>query len=521
MADRLNPDQTLAPNQGIASNNGTFTFTMQGDGNLVLYEALGNRRRALWASNTAGNAGASAVMQGDGNLVVYAKDGRPLWASGTWGRSGAFLAMQDDGNAVVYDPHGPALWATNTMREARKIGFEPSRHGFRFPNAFVNQIASVPGFGNIETRGRCGGMAYAALDYFFAGVPIPAYVTANFAPGQAPPDGHWLADYIYARLMNSFFTPSAAKFPEWTVHSDHETWFYKGVTRWTKEEEFPKLRARIDSGRPAILGLVGADNLADVGNKNHQVVAYGYEGYPAVGAMTVWIYDNNHPGREVALTSEAGNPHWNASTGEIWRGFFVHDYAHRNPPVFTRQPPAAGQSVRFGTVVKVSHLWTGRTLHSHLLNYGHAGSSRQQQVTAFEGSDDNDLWRVKGPHGQPDNYNAGQPVRHGDVIRLEHVLTRRHLHSHAGHPSPVTRQQEVTAFGQNGVGDGNDNWRLEVEGGGTWDAGKRVRLIHVATNHALHSHRGHSHPTWTAGQQEVTAFAGRDVNDWWWLLETR
>jgi dolichyl-phosphate-mannose--protein O-mannosyl transferase len=45
-----------------------------------------------------------------------------------------------------------------------------------------------------------------------------------------------------------------------------------------------------------------------------------------------------------------------------------------------------------------------------------------------------------------------------------------------------------------------------------------VRLVHVATNAALHSHRA-SDARLTAGQQEVTGYAKRDVNDWWTVLE--
>jgi hypothetical protein len=177
------------------------------------------------------------------------------------------------------------------------------------------------------------------------------------------------------------------------------------------------------------------------------------------------------------------------------------------------------QIVRYRNIIKMRHLLTTNTLHSHALNYGHPGTSGQQQVTAFAGSDDNDLWRVKGPDGQPANFKEGEPVQHGDTIRLEHVLTGRNLHSHGGFPSPVTSQQEVTCYGDNGIGDANDNWRIEIEGGGTWDSGKRLKLIHVLTNHALHSHSGFSHPQWTAGQQEVTGFSGRDDNDLWCLFE--
>ncbi len=182
-------------------------------------------------------------------------------------------------------------------------------------------------------------------------------------------------------------------------------------------------------------------------------------------------------------------------------------------------PGTPGAIATYGNKVKLRHLATARTLHSHPLNYGHPRTSGQQQVTAYEGADDNDLWIVKGAHGQPDNHRAGQPVQNGDIIRLQHVLTGRNLHSHGGIPSPVTGQQEVTCFGDNGFGDDNDNWRVEIEGGGAWDTNRRMRLIHVNTNHALHSHFGFSHPNWTASQQEVTGFPARDDNDWWSLFE--
>jgi hypothetical protein len=49
---------------------------MQGDGNLVVYDASAT---PLWMSGTAANASARLVLQSDGNLVVYAADGRPVW----------------------------------------------------------------------------------------------------------------------------------------------------------------------------------------------------------------------------------------------------------------------------------------------------------------------------------------------------------------------------------------------------------------------------------------------------------
>ena len=180
--------------------------------------------------------------------------------------------------------------------------------------------------------------------------------------------------------------------------------------------------------------------------------------------------------------------------------------------------PSRASVASYGRIFKMSHVLTANTLHSHSFNYGQPGTSGQQQVTAFASYDDNDLWRVLGPAGEP---RSGQLVQHGDTFRLEHVLTGRMLHSHPGFPSPVTGQQEVTCFNTNVVSDSNDNWRIEIDGGGAWEIGKRARLIHNNTNRALHSHAGFSHPQWTMGQQEVTGYPARDDNDWWSLFEIR
>jgi hypothetical protein len=106
----LPANHKLAAGQSLASCNGDYTLTMQGDGNLVL-SAGGS---ALWASNTAGSAADEAIMQGDGNLVLYTSSGSAAWSSGTAGNDGADLVVQNDGNVVIYSTSGAALWDTGT-----------------------------------------------------------------------------------------------------------------------------------------------------------------------------------------------------------------------------------------------------------------------------------------------------------------------------------------------------------------------------------------------------------------------
>ncbi len=105
--------QELTSGQKMVSCDARFSLVMQTDGNLVLYEA--GVTAALWASNTAGSAGALAVMQDDGNFVVYTAAGTPVWSSNTAGVGcGAWLAVQTDGNVVIYDSTGKARWSTGT-----------------------------------------------------------------------------------------------------------------------------------------------------------------------------------------------------------------------------------------------------------------------------------------------------------------------------------------------------------------------------------------------------------------------
>jgi hypothetical protein len=205
-----------------------------------------------------------------------------------------------------------------------KADFVPERDGFHFANEFVNVIAKFPGYGTLETGGRCGGMAYAALDYWFNGrLPIPA-------DAALPHDGTLMADYIYKRLLDTYTVPSAINFITWTLAGDGENFFHKGVTRWTKEGEFPKLRAMVDTGKPQVLGLVKVTDLRQIG-EDHQVVGYGYED-DGKGNLSAYVWDNRYPDREVRLTTTAKAPHWTLSEGnEMWRGWFIQGYGPKRP----------------------------------------------------------------------------------------------------------------------------------------------------------------------------------------------
>jgi hypothetical protein len=98
--DDMQPGEILHPDEPLSSGNGQYRFVYQSDGNLVLYRSSDGA--ALWASGTHGRPVGACIMQGDGNLVVYDATAAPAWASGTSQDPGSRLVVQDDGNVVIY-----------------------------------------------------------------------------------------------------------------------------------------------------------------------------------------------------------------------------------------------------------------------------------------------------------------------------------------------------------------------------------------------------------------------------------
>jgi hypothetical protein len=216
-----------------------------------------------------------------------------------------------------------------------RTGFDPRAHGFHFANDFVEKVVTVPGYGEVATDGRAGGMAFAALDYWFAGLPVPSHRPDDFPDRAVPEDGTRLADFIHKRLFDSYASWSARQFLTWTLAEDHATWSSPGVTRLTAEE-LPRVRRNLDAGRPVVLGLVGARTLDQVA-RNRQVVAYGYEedgaGSGGGPAIRLFVYDSHHPDTEVVLAPVPDGRRWEDSAGGgPWRGLFLQDYARERPP---------------------------------------------------------------------------------------------------------------------------------------------------------------------------------------------
>jgi hypothetical protein len=176
--------------------------------------------------------------------------------------------------------------------------FLPSSAGFRFANRWPpgTPLVRLPGpfavtLGDANS-GLCGGMALAAADLFRAG-RAPAPWTSP--PGADTPG----FAYLRARLIASWDLPwGAATFASWSMSPDGDTFFgLSGLGRRTIREQLPKLRAAVDSGGLALLGLITVRtfNPAELG-RNHIVLAYGYQ--PTASSLSVAVYDPNSPRRD-------------------------------------------------------------------------------------------------------------------------------------------------------------------------------------------------------------------------------
>jgi hypothetical protein len=222
-------------------------------------------------------------------------------------------------------------------------GFLPSTHGFRFANRWPS--GPTVRFGPLDTRiffglgdaaaGLCGGMALSARDLFERGLPAPIDDT----PFE---NGSRRFQQIVRRQVNSlrwglvplrYYDLSAFR-PDPPI----------GLARLLRREpprvgsilqEWPKIRAELDAGRLAVIGLIrhASANPFEL-TQNHQTLAFGYDQSP--GRIVIRIYDPNWPGDDTVELRASIAP----DVDRPWRdrirlaqsnepqllGFFLHPY---------------------------------------------------------------------------------------------------------------------------------------------------------------------------------------------------
>uniref|UniRef100_UPI0037E8B30E stromal cell-derived factor 2 n=1 Tax=Semicossyphus pulcher TaxID=241346 RepID=UPI0037E8B30E len=169
--------------------------------------------------------------------------------------------------------------------------------------------------------------------------------------------------------------------------------------------------------------------------------------------------------------------------------------------------------VTCGSVLKLLNIKHNVRLHSHDVRYG-SGSGQQSVTGVTSVEDSNSYWSIRGTR---DTWcHRGTPVQCGQTIRLTHVNTGRNLHSHY-FSSPLSSNQEVSAFGDEGEGDHLDEWTVQC-GGSVWKREEAVRFRHKATD-ALLSVTGEQYGRPIHGQREVHAMPSPSQHSLWKAME--
>jgi hypothetical protein len=230
-------------------------------------------------------------------------------------------------------------------------GFLPSLHGLHYPNNWpsvpaktlrvkVGAISATIGLGD-ASGGLCGGMVFTVRDLFEHHLTPPAS-TANPPPGS--PAFEYLVDRLLDSLRGLHGAALGARYYEWMVLPDRIRIVKRGVADLTVRESLPEVRACIDAGQPAPLGLVCAASARphDLG-RNHQVLAHAYQSDATHTVLRV--YDPNWPDRDditlaCDLRDSAGHPFVYSSGDHTVRGFFLSEYAATDPADLFQTAPA-------------------------------------------------------------------------------------------------------------------------------------------------------------------------------------
>ena len=193
-------------------------------------------------------------------------------------------------------------------------------HGFAFANTFTFDLQLAPWWrlGRISP-GLCGGMAYAALDYYHAGAPIPGQT-------EPPPQDSALGRYLIERQLASNTASLVLQVVRWTLRDAQR------LQAKMLASELPSLRSHLQQGIPVVLVLIRAHALREV-THNPQVVAYGYDEDADGGRMTVQVYDPNWPRRSTALSIELrptdGDLRPTHTIDGAFKGFILQAYTAR------------------------------------------------------------------------------------------------------------------------------------------------------------------------------------------------
>jgi YVTN family beta-propeller protein len=260
--------------------------------------------RRVWVANAGGDSVSVLEILSNGTVESAARalPGRAAGAAG------------DGPLAVAVEPVSSQAIVAHRVADRALVAsrFDPTRHGFRFPNSFAAGLNftipnGVPIFGGTSVDlgsvafGLCGGMSYGALDTFRAGSVRPPTTAV-------PPQSGPVFDYVFGRLVDSIPVGMLARYVDFEsrpIEDVRDPLFGTLLITGTKTSslaEVPAIRADLDEGRPVPIGLVLV-SLPSPPWDNHQVLAFGR--FRSGGEDVLETYDPNFPDATTFLWTES------------------------------------------------------------------------------------------------------------------------------------------------------------------------------------------------------------------------
>lgn len=191
---------------------------------------------------------------------------------------------------------------------------------------------------NMDPLGLCGGMAFAALDYYKYrdSIPFPRKQGHTEYPPRSPAKGSRLRRYLVMRLIDSFRLNGLNFVLRMAIRHlpQGERWLCHQTS-----QEIGRLKKRIDKHHAWPIGLIGTTTNPF---ENHQVLAYDCENNGSTKA-TIAVYDMNCPNvdgdptrRTIELKFGGGPLQASQSypenlCGEL-RNIFCENYIRKIPP---------------------------------------------------------------------------------------------------------------------------------------------------------------------------------------------
>jgi hypothetical protein len=386
------------------------------------------------------------------------------------------------------------------LQSVRVLGFNPTTNGLHFLNDYPSN--TVPDYtftvlGQTLTlgdagNGLCGGYVFTVKDCFDSGI-LPPTDTAR------PAGGSPLFNYIVARLTQGFDESDLNQYLSWMQMTDGDTPLGSGVASHEINEEWPRIKADLDSNLVSPLALVHGQEPPTVGfftgiqnlGHCHQVLAWGYDLNGS--SLTIFVYDPDFTGNSNTITLDLSHPgsatpisvsNWPAGT---YRGFFRTHYSFHNPRTSTSAAfiQTVVTSPGITSPGPVAHTWTDQTwltasgnplirftgsVHdfSASVTVAPADIGRgilQLRAVITTGSDD-----LRGGTGPTDNCDAILTFSTGATITIQNINDGAHWNNGETHtailPLPagtvagnITRFDLHTSFGG---GLSGDNWNVNA-----------------------------------------------------------